>query len=503
MEQQRSVSLARPDIAADTLGFFRWGRVAGRTLVTNDAGDWAFLGDAELADLFGGRVDRQHARFEEFQTKGFVRDGLDLDAFAARMAKRSGHVRFGPRVHVVNLTRRPDRRGASEATRAESALDMSRETAEKIAEFALKGTAPALNFEFQGGDGEPLANFEALQQFVERARSISQHTAGKALRFRVLSNLAAMSDEIAEWMVANDVLLSTTLDGPAAVHDENRKHLGGAPHADAVRWIRHFQKSYADKQLDPRQWNVDARLAVTARTLGAPREVVDEYVALGLGVIHIRPLEAWAFDDATWAAVGYTPERYLAFRRAALDYVLELNQRGTELADSLAAILAAKILGAKDPGAVDLQSPSGAGANQLAYGADGSIYPCDEARVLGDGGDAIFEIGNVGEGDLGQLTRHPTVRTIAAASLLDAQPACADAWSKPYCGVNPVRTYLTQGDLFGQRHRCLELEEQLAVATRIFESLAAENADERAVLDRWAASESPHVLGERLGKAVP
>lgn len=490
--EQRSISVTRPEIAADGLGFFRWGQVAGKVLVTNDAGEWAFLEDDELADLIGGRVGSDHARFEEFQSKGLVRDGLDLDALATRVSKRSGHVRFGPRVHVVNLTRRGD-----------NSLDMSAETADKIVDFALKGTAPAITFEFQGAGGDPFANFAVLQHMVQQAQSISQHTAGKTLRFRALSNLSSMTEEIAEWMIANDVLLSTTLDGPAALHDDNRAHLGGASHAEVVRWIEYFQRRYAELGRDPHQWNVDARLAVTARTLASPRQVADEYAARKIGVIHVRPLEGWAFDAETWRKIGYTQAQYLEFRRALLDYIVELNRGGTDLIDSLAAVIAAKILTTKDPGAVDLQSPSGAGSNQLAYGADGRIFPCDEARVIDDSGDSLFEIGNVADVDVGRLTRHPTVRSIASASLLDAQPMCTDSWSKPYVGINPVRTYLTQGDLFGQGHRCIELAEQLAIATRIFESLAASDTADRQVFERWAATESPHVIGERLGKAVP
>ncbi|HSP96104.1 MAG TPA: hypothetical protein VL049_02515, partial [Candidatus Dormibacteraeota bacterium] len=59
-------------------------------------------------------------------------------------------------------------------------------------------------------------------------------------------------------------------------------------------------------------------------------------------------------------------------------------------------------------------------------------------------------------------------------------------WNKPFCGFSPVQNYLTQGDLFGQRPRCLQCKEHMAVSRRLFELLAA-GADTRQILERWAA----------------
>ena len=92
----RSVTLSQPQLALDRLGFFRWGRIAGKVLVTTDGGDWAFLTDAEFNDLLAGRVVDAHPRFQELQSKGFLRDGLDLDAMAKRVARRNHHVSRGP-----------------------------------------------------------------------------------------------------------------------------------------------------------------------------------------------------------------------------------------------------------------------------------------------------------------------------------------------------------------------------------------------------------------------
>jgi hypothetical protein len=94
------------------------------------------------------------------------------------------------------------------------------------------------------------------------------------------------------------------------------------------------------------------------------------------------------------------------------------------------------------------------------------------------------------------------VRAIAAASLLDVQPMCADCWNKPFCGFSPVRNFVAQGDLFGQRPACFECREHMAVSAQLFELLADDTAAAE-ILKRWAAARSPHAVDARVTKQAP
>ena len=128
-----------PTVAADRLGFFRWGRIAGKVLVTTDGGDWVFLSELEFAELLAGQIGDGHPRFAQLQTGGFLREGLDLDALATRLARRIQHVARGPELHVVTMTRRGDGRDAPSAA-PDARTDLDRETAERIVEVALQST---------------------------------------------------------------------------------------------------------------------------------------------------------------------------------------------------------------------------------------------------------------------------------------------------------------------------------------------------------------------------
>lgn len=472
-------------IAADQLGFFRWGRVAEKILITADGGDWMFLSDPEFAQLLAGEITAGHPRFAELQAGGFLREGLDLDALASRLGRRVRHVANGPARHVVTVTRRADGRDAPESA-GDARMDLDRETAERIVEVALQTTSPTVSFELQAHAREPLINVAGVRHLVEFARATNERAAGKTLRFTLVTNLSRMTAETAEWLVANDVAIRTYLDGPAELHDGSRAWTEAGAHADVVRWIEWFGERYRELGRDPDVWHVDARVTTTRRTLSAWRELVDEYVARRMRSIHLRPLSPLGVEADVWKTIGYTAEEYIAFYERAFDYVVELNRRGVRLSEGTASTFLNKILTPGDPAVGDIRSPCDAGTSEIAYDVDGRVFPGDEARRIAAFGDPIFALGHVRKLTIADVVRHPTVRAIAAASLLDAQPMCTDCWNKPYCGFSPVSTYVREGDLFGQRPRCFECKEHMAVARTLFAALGNEaDRETTEILRRW------------------
>lgn len=483
-----TASFAAPlpaSIAFDRLGFFRWGRMAGKILVTTDGGDWVFLSEPEFVQLLAGEIAESHPRFAQLRAGGFLREGLDVDALARRLAPRVGHVARGPELHVVTVTRRAAGDGLP-ATTPDARMDLDRATAERIVDTALQSTSPSVSFDLQAHAGEPLLHADGVRHFVDFARTTNERAAGKTLRFTLVSNLSALTEETAEWLIANDVAVRTWLDGPAEVHEWNRKYTGAGAHADVVRWIGWFDRRYRELGRDLDVWHVDARPTTTRRTLSAWREVVDEYVARGMRSLRLQPLSPLGFDADAWRTIGYTAEEYLEFYERAFAYIVELNRSGTHLAEATASMFLNKILTSGDAAASEIRSPCAAGTSEFAYDVEGRVFPGDEARRIDASGDPMFALGDVRDLTLHDVIRHPTVRAIAAASLLDAQPMCADCWNKPFCGISPLTSYVREGDLFGQRPRCFECQEHMAVARTLFTALADET--DRAtieLLQRW------------------
>lgn len=472
--QTRTLSVVRLPLVEDKLNFFRYGDVAGKKLVTNDTGAWHFLDEASFRDLLAGRVEPGHAHYEALAEKGFLRSGLDLGRFAEKMARKKRFVGQGPHLHIVITTLRCNQSckycHASRTNMDRVDTDMSLETAKKVVDHAMQSPSPYINFEFQGG--EPTVNMPVLKFIVEYSREKNRYE-NKQLEHSLVTNMTYMTEENAEWLIDNEVLVCTSLDGPEELHNYNRTWSKEKnAYADVRRWIDYFNRRYVEQGRDPQLWHVDALMTTSRKTFDHWKEVVDLYVELGMHTIFLRPLNPYGFALDTWKRIGYTTDEYLGFYRQALDYILELNRAGTEIVEGTAAVFLMKMLTGDDPNFVDIRSPCGAGTGQVAYNYDGKIFTCDEARMTAAMGNDMFEIGEAGVTTYEAAYGHPTVKAMAVASLQDSLPHCDTCWNKPFCGVCPMHNYMTSGDLFGQRPNSPKCKEHYTIASLLFERLA-------------------------------
>ncbi len=92
---------------------------------------------------------------------------------------------------------------------------------------------------------------------------------------------------------------------------------------------------------------------------------------------------------------GYPMHDFVAFYRRALDHIIDLNARGTEIVEVYASTLLTHIMTPHTAGYVDLRSPVGAGLGTLVFNYDGYVYPSDEARMLTETGDPSLRLGAV------------------------------------------------------------------------------------------------------------
>ena len=461
---------------------FRFRRLGDRVLLTNDTGDWLLLTATEFDHLVAGTLTVD----QDPRLLPFALDSMDVERGVARYRQRHTHVGRPPYLHIVVATLRCNQVctycHASREPMSRTSADMSLETAKQVVDLIFESPSPQLAIEFQGG--EPLVNFEALRFVVEYAteRNLDER---RDLQFLLVSNLSRMDEDKLRFLLQHDVLICTSLDGPADLHDRHRRLRGGSAHAQAVHWIERIDRAYREMGCDPDLWHVDALLTTSRHSLGYAREIVDEYVRLGIKTIHVRALNPMGFAHETWSRIGYTPEEFVAFWRQCLEHIIELNLAGTELIERGAALYLASILTDDHHGYVDLRSPCGAGIGQIAYDIDGKIYPCDEARMVARMGDELFQIGDTASSPFGDVVGHETVRAIGIASCLESLPMCRDCAYLPYCGVCPVFNYVAQGDLFGHRPTNERCRLNMLALDHLFDILAEDRKDVRAVLRRW------------------
>ena len=458
----------------DSPSQFNWRRLKAGVLVTARVGGWALLSPAEFRAFSAGRPVRGRAG-EALRAAGLLRGRLDMDSVCADWNESNSYLDRGPGLHIIVLTRRCNHRCVYCQAGTASGESMTPAAARRAVDLAFSAPVDGLALEFQGG--EPLMNWPALEAAVCRARLDARRT-GKDLELSVVTNFSLMDERRAAFIVDNGIAVCTSLDGPADLHDANRPFSGGSAHALAVRWIKHFQAARGSQP----PGGPSALLTVTRATLGRAREVVDEYARLGLPYVFLRPLSPMGAARRRWDEIGYRPEEFAAFYRAALDRVLELNLRGTPMREKTAFLAMKKILGSRDNAYVDLRCPCGAGLGQLAYDVDGGVYTCDEGRMLARDGETMFRLGGLRDG-YRRLMRSDAVRACAVASSLDLQPSCARCAYAPYCGVCPAYNQAVQGGPCGDMASSGRCAVMKGIFDCLFERLAVPRL--RRVFDSW------------------
>jgi sulfatase maturation enzyme AslB (radical SAM superfamily) len=339
---------------------------------------------------------------------------------------------------------------------------------------------------------------DAIKQSVTYATELNKKY-GKIVDHSIVTNMTWMNEENAEWLIANGVLVCTSLDGPRELHNWNRTWARNPMNfntgADAatdnaydtvLKWIAYFNRRYIELGKDPGLWHVDALMTTTRKTFEQWKDLVDLYVDLGLRNLKMRPLNPYGFATKTWRVIGYTMDEYLELYGKVLDYILELNLRGVQIQEGTAAVFLKKMLTPDDPNYVDIRNPIGSGTGQVAYNHNGKIYTSDEGRMLGGMGNDFLQIGVLGETSYRDMVGHPTVRALVMSSLLDGLPACHTCWNMPYCGVRPDNNFMECGDLFGQRPNTPKCKEHMGIVRMLFERMATDKSGKiEAIFRRW------------------
>jgi uncharacterized protein len=426
---------------------FRFTRVGTNNyLASNLVGDFVRLTREELERLTELRIKPTDELYAKAYTGHLIaqkgRRGQH-QLIATRLRSRMAFLREPTALNIFVVTLRCEHScpycQVSRQSADRSRFDMSEETAAHALRIALESPARGIKIEFQGG--EPLLNFQLIEKIVSAAKrdGVSK---GKRIEFVIASNLALLDETILAFCKANSILLSTSLDGPAELHNQNRPRPGGNSHELAVRGIRRAQEVLgADR--------VGALMTTTHGSLDCVERIVDEYLKLNLDGIFLRPLSPYGFAVKTKLFGRYDAKRWMEFYTRGLRYILEVNRRGTEFVEFYARLLLQRMLSDRPTGYVDLRSPAGIGLGALVYNYDGRVFASDEGRMLAETGDNTFELGSVENATYSSLVLSDKLIDLVGTSLTQCAPECLDCVFESHCGADPVYHHATQRDAVG------------------------------------------------------
>ena len=416
------------------LGFYRFGKLNNKYLITNEAGRFILLNPKEFDDLKNGNLKKETKLYNDLRNNYFLNNDETIELITRKYRQRNNSLFQGTSLHIVIPTIRCNYncvycQASSKNIKAKNS-DMNKDTAKKTVDFIFSSPSKTITIEFQGG--EPLLNWPIVKFIIEYAKE-KNLGAKKNLIITLVSNLSLLDEDKYSFFKKHNVSISTSFDGPELIHNTNRVWLKNNSYRATVKWINRIKKDRP----------IGALVTITKLSLKYPKEIIDEYIKQGFNEIHLRPLSFLGLSGKIKDEIGYSAEDFLKFWRKSMDYIIDLNIKNKYISERSSKIILKKILTDNDANYLDLRSPCGAAIGQLAYNFDGKIYTCDEGRMLQDD---TFLLGDVNK-NYKEIMSNPTVATVCMASILE-NLTCDYCVYKPYCGTCPVQNYALYGNLF-------------------------------------------------------
>jgi His-Xaa-Ser system radical SAM maturase HxsB len=428
---------------------FRFERLApDRVLLTNMVGEPLVVRDAELEAIVDKQLPAGSELVGRLRARHVICDRdeqFPLDLLAMKTRTRFSRLAEFTALHMFVVSLRCEHScpycQVSRQSADKARYDMSPETAERALEMVFRSPSRQIKIEFQGG--EPLLNFPLIQKIVLDAEELNRR-GEKTLSFVIATNLALLEDDVLAFCDEHEIFISTSLDGPADLHNRNRPRPDNDSWERAVAGIQRVRETLGVDR-------VSALMTTTSASLERVREIIDCYLEQGLHEIFLRPLSPYGFALKTKAHASYDAERWLSFYEEGLAYIFELNAHGVPIVERYAAIIAKKMLTNQDPGYVDLASPARIGIGAIAYNYDGDVYAGDEARMLAEMGDLSFRLGNLHTDSYEEIMLSEALLEPLEQSFTLSAPMCTDCAFEPYCGSEPVFHHATQHDYLGRK----------------------------------------------------
>ena len=159
---------------------------------------------------------------------------------------------------------------------------MSFETAARGVELLLEQAADRERIGVVFFGGEPLSNVPLIRRVVDFAERRGAQC-GKSVDFSLTTNATLLTPELSDYFDAHRFGLSISIDGPAAIHDRNRRSVGGkGTHAVVERKAAMLLARYRSRPVGAR-------------------------VTLARGTVEIEAIHAYLRGQLGFHEVGYAP----------------------------------------------------------------------------------------------------------------------------------------------------------------------------------------------------
>ncbi|WP_411822426.1 His-Xaa-Ser system radical SAM maturase HxsB [Leptospira sp. 'Mane'] len=403
-----------------------------------------------------------------------------IDVLATRYRTKKSFLNGFTSLHIFVITLRCEHScrycQVSRVTENKKDFDMTEHYIRLSVDMMFSSPNEDITMEFQGG--EALLAFDKIIYAINYVKE-KLKTHKKNIRFVICTNLALMNEKIATFCKENQILISTSLDGPEFLHNANRKRPGNNSYEVATKGIEVCRSLLGHD-------SVSALMTTSKLSLNHPIEIVEEYFNRGFQNIFLRPISPYGFALKDEKQSYYETSEFLNFYKKAMERIIQYNLEGHIFREDYATILLKKILTPFSVGYVDLNSPSGAITNAIVFNYDGAVYASDEGRMLAESKEYEFKLGHLDTHTYNEIFYGEKVQKISHYMVNENLAGCSDCAYQAYCGADPIHNYATQGTLAGYRPTSSFCQKNMEIINYLFETMTS-SKEIRKIFESWVS----------------
>ncbi len=284
---------------------------------------------------------------------------------------------------------------------------MSPHTGKRAVDFLIEHSGDNRNLEVDFFGGEPLLNFDVLQEVVRYGRNRGAEC-GKHFNFTLTSNALLLNEAVQEFVLENDLSVILSLDGRPEVNDRHRILNGGGGSYHTI--LPNIRSMVAKKPV-----SYYVRGTFTRKNLDFSKDL-EHIVELGLDCLSLEPAVGSNTDFSIQAED--LPEVLAEYERLT-GILLDYYRQGKPV-----HFFHYNLDLQKGPCLAKRYSGCGAGTEYLAVTPSGDIYPCHQFI-----GEPEFYMGNVHQGIV-----DADIRRRFANNQLPNKKTCMQCWARYFCG---------------------------------------------------------------------
>ena len=321
----------------------------------------------------------------------------------------------------------------SRADASAAGYDWSDETLSAVLAMLDRLSTDSIKIEFQGG--EPTLRLDLVRAVIERCDRFSFK------QFVICTNLSELSDELRALLARPDVSLSTSLDGDALVHSNQR--------TKDTQATQRFFGNLRSVLNEFGSGKVSALPTIDQANPPPIDSLIESYWAFGFRSIYLRPINYQGFARKRHPGSRDDHAQWWTYYDAFVARLIERNfaDRSQVLEESYLSLCLRRIFRIGLDRHVDLRNPNPVGVDYVVIDYDGRVYPTDEARMLTRSGVVDLCIGDVWQGFESEARR-----TLDAHSTTHGDPACDACLYQPFCGRDLIDDLSRYGRIDLPRH---------------------------------------------------